>query len=193
MREVSQQHDTLPVSQENYLLLHADFKKIPPESPVPYQAGDRITRENFISFLINAFAISMGIPEALRLYFHWLLDNEGFDAKETVRNFMRSKGWDHLSEEERALFFHAVRSRKRHLEVEEDGKWAALETNGWQRGRNFSTSTAVGKELDSELGQLFKFSLLKRKPIVPREELRGMPLRELIQRIRAWKKNLPKE
>lgn len=191
MAEKRTETEVVDTPVQQYFLSEADFQRTLSTPPIPYQAGDRITRENFVPFLISAFAISMGLPEAFNDYFYWLRDNEQFDGKQTIENFLSAGGWNTLSEEEKTLFFQAVHSRKRHAEVQKKSTTKKARESDWKE-RNFDTKENVGEELAYELERLFDFVFSGMEPIVWNHELKGMPLQELIRRIKAWKKNPPK-
>ncbi len=68
---------------------------------VPYRLGDRVSRENFSSFLILSFALSRGKPKAQVLFFLLVDKVTGFDYKNTLTNFFTAGGWSALLPAER--------------------------------------------------------------------------------------------
>lgn len=143
-----------------YSLSKRDFI-IPPKEITRYHNGERITRNNFTSFLVNGFALSMGIGDAHRSYFHWLEMNEGFDGFETISNFLVAGGKDVLSDEEKTAIFSAYKQVRKH-------------------DRYFGVAHAVA----SFVGQLSMVSALKDYTL-PLGDLEGMPFQELVSKIRA--------
>ncbi len=86
-----------------YFILQSEFKSAP-NNILPYSPLERVTRENFVNFLIRSFAISMGQPVAQVFFFVWLNMRTGFNWEQTFENFVRAGGWDVFSEEEKKIF-----------------------------------------------------------------------------------------
>lgn len=83
--------------------------------PKPYRFGEIVTRENFVSMLIDSFAKSRGKIAIQRAYFQFLRANTGFDYTTTFTNFRDSGGYDCLTRSERDLFsraYNKVRARR---------------------------------------------------------------------------------
>ncbi len=101
--------------QEKKSLSIIDFGR-PPEVLQEFRVGDPLTRENFVSFIIQSFAISRGRPEAQWLFFEWLMDKNDQYAglSETLKAFVVKGGWEILSSAEKEQFLSAFRMVKKH-------------------------------------------------------------------------------
>ncbi|MEK9158080.1 MAG: hypothetical protein AAB638_02775 [Patescibacteria group bacterium] len=88
----------------------------PPQELKTYKVGDKITRENFNSFLMQSFAISRGQVIVQIMFMAWIKTHTGFDYESTVDNLLKSGGWDAFSELEKSEFLSKFRSVKKHTD-----------------------------------------------------------------------------
>src|SRR5882724_4645592 len=86
----------------HYELTAEDFKH-QIDNPEKYKFPEKITRENFLSALMDSFAKSRGSEVAQWMYFKWLSLNTGFDYQTTLAHFHESQG-NGLSTNEHDLF-----------------------------------------------------------------------------------------
>ena len=86
----------------------------PPKQLEKYKIGGKVTRENFNDFLIQSFAISRGKSAVHLVYFEWLQAATGFDYGATFKNFVKSGGFNSLTEAEQQSFFDAFMPIKKH-------------------------------------------------------------------------------
>src|SRR3989344_1639284 len=87
--------------------LHAisvDEFKVVPQELEHYTPLDKVTRNNFISFLIKSFEVSRGDPQALSVFLVWLKLKSNFDYVATLENFFQAGHWMTLSNEEKKEF-----------------------------------------------------------------------------------------
>jgi|GEM_PF-6589537 len=102
------------ISREEFLVQPKDIQ--------PYKPGDKVTRENFVNFLILSYAISMGQPAVQYFFMQWLRLKYGFDYSSTLDNFLDTGGWKVLSENERNKFkqqFYRVSKHREKVGSEE--------------------------------------------------------------------------
>ena len=94
-------------------LPEVDFTK-PPKTIEEYKLGDKVTRENFVGFLIQSFSISRGSPKMQLIFFMWLQEKYGLDYVTLLSDFNKNGSWDCLSEEERSIFYTEFSKVKKH-------------------------------------------------------------------------------
>ncbi len=104
-----------------YALSEEDFSRFP-EVIEEYKFRDKVTRENFINFIIQSFAISRGNLGSQINFCRYLLYKEGFDYRRTFQAFCKKyDSFDQLSPEEQNLFFSSYGKVKKHQEMGEEG------------------------------------------------------------------------
>lgn len=99
----------------SYELEVGEFQRVPQEFQ-KYTFGDRVTRENFNSFIIESFRISRGDADVHCAYFELIKKLNGFDFRKTFENFKQAGGWDVLSKEEQVEFMKMFDRIKGHAE-----------------------------------------------------------------------------
>lgn len=97
-----------------------DFKQ-KAEKIVEYNFGDKVTRENFINFLILSYAVSRGNFVIQRVFFLMMEEKVEFPYKATITNFYEHGSFSEaLSKEEQKIFFQSFRNVAKHMEVYEE-------------------------------------------------------------------------
>ncbi|MDB4984591.1 MAG: hypothetical protein JWM20_770 [Patescibacteria group bacterium] len=81
-----------------------------------FQTDEIVTRENFTSFLILSFAVSMGSPEVQKVFFLWSEQRAQFSYSLSIENFVNSGGIDILFPEEVSAIKDAFLAVKKHSE-----------------------------------------------------------------------------
>lgn len=122
--------DAKPPTIENapplYQISVEEFKESPKELK-SYQPGEKVTRENFINFLILSFGISRGQPKIQILFLRWLELKVGFDYSATLVNFRSAGGYLILSDVEKSKFVDQFKKVSRHNTIEEDRFWISVQ------------------------------------------------------------------
>lgn len=103
------------VAQE-YLLSFWDFEVSYEPVMKVYKPGERVTRDNFVPFIIWSFAISRGTPQGQAAAMEWVHQHTGFDQKETGKNFNLAGGIASLSEGEQQYLLQAIKGVRKHGE-----------------------------------------------------------------------------
>lgn len=97
----------------------ADFLQ-QPQDVTAYKSGEKVTRANFIPFLIRSFEISRGEPIWQYIYFSWVQERTGFDWKGTLANLLDAGVWECLSDKERKMFIGAYNKVPSHENTAEN-------------------------------------------------------------------------
>lgn len=122
MTEEGKSENTLLLERshiEEYCIPLDHFKNPPmsngqPMWPEKYVGGERITREDFNSLLIESFAVSRGVEAGQWAFLEWLRLNSGFDFEGTLSNFRSAGGWNCLLPHERQDFINAYKGIQIH-------------------------------------------------------------------------------
>ncbi len=136
------------VSPSVYSLSEADFSQ-PPATLSAFHLGDRVTRENFTSFLILGFSVSRGSPTIQLVFFMWLQEKYGLDYKTTFAAFNKSGSWECLSQLEKEKFYSEFSKVPKHTE-----QAVEIET---ELGAISNLITANTFNADMLRGELFDF------------------------------------
>lgn len=127
---------------ETYLLSPEDFKLKSGLTNKAFHPEDRVTRGNFVQFIIWSFAISQGVPQAQASAMEWIRQHNGFDYQLSIENFGISGGISCLTEIEKQMLLTSIKGVKKHKEkgILEDSNNQLLETIASQ----FASSTDYG-------------------------------------------------
>jgi hypothetical protein len=157
------QPEVLPAS---YVISFEEF--IVPFEGVMQQASalGHVTRNNFTSTIITSFVLSKGNLQNQCAAFEWLRVFEGFDYRQTFRNYAEAGGHKCLSNEERNAVVSTYRKVNRHSD---------------EGIEDFVPSNDV-ELLDQVDFTLWQLSDEKLKDEV-RMDLLGLSKRELLQRL----------
>ncbi len=90
-----------------------DFTK-PPARVEDFKIGDKVTRENFLSFLITGFRISRGSFVVQRAFYKWIGVKNGVDYLADIKYFCENGAWHLLTPEEHDKFTKAHMSNPGH-------------------------------------------------------------------------------
>ncbi len=82
-----------------------------------YKYGDKVSRENFISFLILSYELSRGQPEIQKVFFVWHEKLVQFKHWENLETFVRNGGYYALKTKEQEHFYDAFRRIEKHKQV----------------------------------------------------------------------------
>jgi len=115
--------DTLQEQPPKPYSISAEEFRTPPKKLVEYIPGERVTRENFNSFLIQSFAVSMGQQEVQIHFMEWVRLKTGFNYPATLASFYKAGDWDVLSENERKEFRNKFSKVPTHKEKIMESKW----------------------------------------------------------------------
>lgn len=86
----------------------------PPGRMMSYEWGDPLTRENFMSMILQSHWHSEGSLTAQLIGFEWGKVNLGIDYRTAFKACLESNGWECLSNHERAEFISAFNSIPAH-------------------------------------------------------------------------------
>lgn len=110
---MSESKETATQEPTPYSLSAEDFAQ-PPDSIEQFRLGDKVTRDNFASFLIQSFAVSRGRPPIQKVFFILAEKMDGFDHMATLKSLQKSGGWHALSEVEQKVFRDAFDKVQKH-------------------------------------------------------------------------------
>ncbi len=105
-----------------YSISVEEFEK-PPAKIEPYNPPDKVTRANFVNFLIRSFAISMGQQQIQTLFMGWIKLQNGFDFNSTFANFIIAGSYDALSSDEKNEFLKHFDKVSMHTHVFPQGNF----------------------------------------------------------------------
>jgi hypothetical protein len=138
-----------------------------------YVFGDLVTRDNYVSMLINSFAVSRGRPRMQYAYLDWLKTNTGFNFYKTITNYERAGGWNCLTNIEQATIKNAF------AKVGEHSKKTDIDKTG-KPSESYRLDEAIDHQLEAVL--FFNKEKLVR-PVFSRRELRNMSKEDLFTAI----------
>jgi hypothetical protein len=146
--------------------------------PLTYRFGERITRGNFASFLVDSFTKSRGVVNAQWAYLEYLRLNEGFQYAPTFKHYKEAGGSKCLSSEETQLILGAFKRIGRHSDYLEPLYKHPL------------TDHEIVEQVDSGVDEFVEPQYLPRLPIA-QDKLRNIPKDEFLHELNFQINKIP--
>lgn len=126
--------------------LTTESLSIPPKKLTKYEPGKGITRENFLNFLVQSFAISRGDREKQLKFFQWSQVHDGIALLPILRDFQKRGGYQIFWPAEREKFETAFERIPAH-----DATVRSISSGKKRQAKYAENLRMISKELDETI------------------------------------------